>query len=186
MYLISIDYLEDAERKRLEYTLFQKGEYENIAERTKGLTVILKDDNKAKDLVKELIYKSSPDRIKVYEIKEQDLKKVSGPFERREEIKFKFSLTDNPFEDLSHAIDRILLQKNGVLRKTNEPKSGYVIKEFTTFTNKGKCDIVVRYKLSGEIVEIVVEMIGFIPAVDDMLGYINREVNHLSPTGVKN
>jgi len=162
MYLITAKYFNDAERKRIEYTIKLWEDKVNII-KPAGLTFLV--DGEPDEIVNELVSKISEKNVSVFKLEDVPLNVEKA----RKKIEMSFNVEADVVEKF---VGFVMAKRKGVLkRESKKPR----IKEYSVYTNKGGGDVVVNFS-GGEEGEGTKEtkLLIVIEAFEPALSYICR------------
>lgn len=166
VYLIIAKYLDEAERKRIEYAMERWAQVMKLG-RPDGVPIIVEDDGeKIKELLDDLYARTSKDKVKIY-----NLSKASFDVEKTEK-QIKAEL-EGGVETVEKFIGFILAKQKALFR--HEIPFG---KLYEVYTKKGRAEISTSLKGEDDRVVVDIRIKGFGDAPDLIYDKINSELKY--------
>ena len=173
MYLISIKYDNDAERKRLEY-VFEKWTEKLKIKKLDSMAAIINEDGDAasvEDFVRELYSRSSPastDSLTIYKIEPAKL----GIEKETKELSLDLPEKRETVEKL---LGYIMARQKAAVKPTGVPS----ITNYEVTTKKGTAEIMVMLKEKPDSINVRIKISGYGEVVDFIYGRLNEELKFI-------
>lgn len=163
--MIIARYIDDAERKRIEYA-FDRWKDSMEIRKPEGIAVIVKGE-KVEDMLNDLYARTSKDNVSVYNLSE-----TSFDLEENEK-RIKIEL-EGDIKTVEKLMDFVMAKQKAIFRR--EFPSG---KLYEVYTKKGRAEIVAVLKEREEKVGVDIKITGYGEAPDLVYNKISNELKYL-------
>lgn len=164
MYLIVSKYSDDAERKRIEYSLERFKASVGIS-KLEGIVVVAEGGD-IEGLLEDLYARASKDNIKLYDISETSL----GVEQNEKDIKIDL---EGGIETIEKFIGFVLAKQKALLKREISSNKFYEV-----YTKKGRAEISTNLKPMNENVSVNIRITGYGGAAELVYDKITRELEY--------
>lgn len=166
VHLIIVKYSDEPERKRIEYAMDRWGEVMELR-RPDGVPIIVYDDDKVSELIKDLYARTSKEKVSVYKLSE-------ASFDVKETEKLIKVRLKGHLETVEKLVGMIVAKQNATFKYEILSRKMYEV-----YTKKGRAEILTQLTSNDEnvAIEILIKGYGDAPAL--LHSKISNELKYL-------